>query len=290
MGTTLFNYNNTEISFQDAQGNVMINATQMANAFGKRPAKWLELPSTKEFLKELVTIRKSDTDQLVMTINGGTTQQGKGTWMHEDVAIEFARWLSPKFAIWCNDRIKELMKHGITATPATIDEIIANPDNFIRAIQAIKEEREKNAALLKEREEMKLEIAKVEEESELKDEIIKEKTKEISVLQERTKYLDMIMSSKALLTTSQIALDYGMSAKSFNILLKKYNIQYKQNNQWILKYPHTSEGYVSSRTILLDNGKTILNTQWTQKGRLFLYKFLKRKGILPIIEQIEINN
>lgn len=29
--------------------------------------------------------------------------------MHEDVALEFARWLSPKFAIWCNRRIKELL-------------------------------------------------------------------------------------------------------------------------------------------------------------------------------------
>lgn len=29
--------------------------------------------------------------------------------MHEDVALEFARWLSPKFAIWCSDRIKELL-------------------------------------------------------------------------------------------------------------------------------------------------------------------------------------
>lgn len=29
--------------------------------------------------------------------------------MHEDVAIEFARWLSPLFSIWCNDRIKELI-------------------------------------------------------------------------------------------------------------------------------------------------------------------------------------
>lgn len=29
--------------------------------------------------------------------------------MHEDVALEFARWLSPRFAIWCNDRVKELI-------------------------------------------------------------------------------------------------------------------------------------------------------------------------------------
>ena len=44
---------------------------------------------------------------LVTVIKGGNGEQG--TWMHEDVALEFARWLSPKFAIWCNRRIKELL-------------------------------------------------------------------------------------------------------------------------------------------------------------------------------------
>jgi hypothetical protein len=44
---------------------------------------------------------------LVKVTKGGNNP---GTWMHEDVALEFARWLSPLFAIWCNDRIKELLR------------------------------------------------------------------------------------------------------------------------------------------------------------------------------------
>ena len=89
---------------------------------------------------------------LLRVVNGD-----KGaTWMHEDVAIEFARWLSPAFAIWCNDRIKELLTIGITATPQTIDTILADPDNAIRLLTALKEERqqrqlaESKAALLEE--------------------------------------------------------------------------------------------------------------------------------------------
>jgi hypothetical protein len=31
----------------------------MAKPFGKRPSKWLELPSTKDFLKALSEVRKS---------------------------------------------------------------------------------------------------------------------------------------------------------------------------------------------------------------------------------------
>lgn len=80
----------------------MVNATEMAAAFDKRPGKWLELPSTREFIDTLSSIRKSDTS-LVTTVMGSPLSGG-GTWMHEDVALEFARWLSPEFAIWCNDR------------------------------------------------------------------------------------------------------------------------------------------------------------------------------------------
>ena len=39
--------------------NVMVNATQMAKAFGKTPNDWLNLQSTKEFLDELTDTRKS---------------------------------------------------------------------------------------------------------------------------------------------------------------------------------------------------------------------------------------
>ena len=111
----------------------MINATEMAKPFGKRPGKWLELPSTKEFLRTLSTIRKSDSE-FVKTINGGTTEKGKGTWMHEDVALEFARWLSPAFAIWCNDRIKELLLNGTVSvnTPKKKEETPIDLDKYGR--------------------------------------------------------------------------------------------------------------------------------------------------------------
>ena len=53
-----FNYNGNQIAFENGNS-VMINATNMAKQFGKRPNDWLNLPSTKEFLNELTTTRKS---------------------------------------------------------------------------------------------------------------------------------------------------------------------------------------------------------------------------------------
>lgn len=113
----IFQYNGSPISFQKGDG-VMVNATEMAKPFGKRPAKWLELFSTTQFIDSLIAVRKSDRSKLIQQING------IGTWMHEDVALEFARWLSPAFAIWCNDRIKELLTTGVV-TVSNDDEAIA---------------------------------------------------------------------------------------------------------------------------------------------------------------------
>lgn len=135
----VFAYNGTNVTFAKKGGTVMINATQMAKPFGKRPVDWLQNSQTSDYLSELSKVRKSTLADLVRVTKGGNNP---GTWMHEDVAIEFARWLSPAFAIWCNDRIKELMKYGITATETTIDSIIADPDNGIRLLTALKQERE----------------------------------------------------------------------------------------------------------------------------------------------------
>lgn len=140
----VYDYKGSKISFANGK-NVMVNATEMAKSFDKRPAKWLELPSTKKFLAALTAIRKSDT-ALIQTNSGGINGGG-GTWMHEDVALEFARWLSPAFAIWCNDRIKELLKYGMTATQPTLDEMVNNPDLVIRMATQLKQEREEKARL-----------------------------------------------------------------------------------------------------------------------------------------------
>ena len=145
MSTTIqnFSYKGSNISFANGK-NVMVNATEMAKSFDKRPVDWLQNQSTIAFLNELSKVRKSTLTDLVQVTKGGNNP---GTWMHEDVALEFARWLSPAFAIWCNDRIKELMKYGMTATQPTLDEMVNNPDLVIRMATQLKQEREEKARL-----------------------------------------------------------------------------------------------------------------------------------------------
>lgn len=137
----LFNYQGKGITFRDENQTVYVNATQMARPFGKRPSKWLELPSTDEFLSLLQQMRSNIL--LVQTEKG----RGGATWLQEDVALEFARWLSPAFAIWCNDRIKELLKYGFTATQNKLDQLTQNPELIIELSIQLKEERAKKEQL-----------------------------------------------------------------------------------------------------------------------------------------------
>ncbi|WFR76487.1 phage antirepressor KilAC domain-containing protein [Lactococcus lactis] len=112
---------------------------------------------------------------------------------------------------------------------------------------------------------------------------------ELTEATEKTRYLDLILDSPDELTVKQIAQDYGMTAVRFNQILNKLRIQYKQNNQWILYSKYQGKGYIKSRTFnyVGNDGKqhTRINTCWTQKGREFLYRKLKKAGHLPVVEQ-----
>ena len=102
-------------------------------------------------------------------------------------------------------------------------------------------------------------------------------------------YLDLILQTKDSLTITQIAQDYGISARKMNQILKQERIQRIVNGQWVLYAKYLAKGYVSSRTFDYtgEDGKVHSNitTVWTQLGRRFLYDRLKAIGILPIIEQ-----
>lgn len=80
----VYSYKGSEISFMNSDS-VMINATQMAKPFDKRPIDYLRLPSTNELIKAIVRKSHIAENQLVITERGGLNP---GTWFHEDIAMD----------------------------------------------------------------------------------------------------------------------------------------------------------------------------------------------------------
>lgn len=172
-------------------------------------------------------------------------------------AKKFKRWVT-------SEVLPSIRKHGLYAT----DELIANPDIAIAAFQALKEEREQRQLLQFECNKQK--------------QIIGE-------LKPKADYTDIILQSKSLVTVTQIAKDYGMSGTAMSEMLHHYGVQYKQSGQWLLYSKYHNNGFTHSETVTITHSDgrtgTVMNTKWTQKGRLFIYNLLKSYGILPVIER-----
>ncbi len=214
MENKIFQYNGNNITFQSENGDTMVNATQMAKPFGKSPNHWLRNNSSKEFINQLGALRNRNPSDLVCITNG----DNGNTWLHEDVALEFARWLSPKFAIWCNDRIKELFKYGFSATENTLERIQANPDIIIQLATALKEERERHQRELQE--ERERHQAEMEEERDYSFRT----TLDFSKQADKT-----LQARKETLAFRKKAKDYLFIADGMKHLLKENNIRIPEN-------------------------------------------------------------
>lgn len=173
-------------------------------------------------------------------------------------AKKFKRWVT-------SEVLPAIRKHGMYA----IDDLIANPDLGIAALNALKEEREKNKKL---------------------EESVAVKTQQISEMIPKASYYDVVLNCKDLVAIGSIAKDYGWSAKKMNKYLHEKGIQFKQGDIWLLYQKYSEKGYTSTKThtYLDSEGQhTKVHTYWTQKGRLFIYDLLKKDGIYPNIERVD---
>lgn len=122
----IVDYKGFDITFlaRDHQG--LINATEMAKPFSKQPKDFLKGSSTKRYIKALENyysqkdippsginnIHKPQIIKVLHIQNGGLLN---GTWMDKKLALRFAQWLSPDFAIWVDVKVEELLTTGTTS-------------------------------------------------------------------------------------------------------------------------------------------------------------------------------
>lgn len=170
-----------------------------------------------------------------------------------------------KFKHWVTAEVlPSIRKHGLYA----VDEVLSNPDVLINALTQLKAERAKNASL---------------------SQTIAVQNQQISEMQSKASYYDVILNCKELLAISVIAKDYGWSACKLNSYLNKKGIQFKQGEIWLLYQSYAGKGYTNTKTHSYPGNDGEIHakvqTYWTQKGRLFIYELLKSDNILPLIEQ-----
>lgn len=101
----------------DFNGNeLMVNATEMAKPFGKGAKDFLKNSTTQEYIEVFCKRRNILLTDAVKVIHGGNNN---GTWFHQKIALRFAQWLSPDFAIWVDEKIEELLTKGKTELVTT---------------------------------------------------------------------------------------------------------------------------------------------------------------------------
>lgn len=178
-------------------------------------------------------------------------------------AKKFKRWVT-------SEVLPSIRKHGAYMTEDTIKKAIAEPDFIIKLATELKKEQEQNKQLT---------------------ETCSQQQQVIGELKPKADYVDKILKSDSLVTITQIAKDYGMSGQGMNKVLHDLHIIYSCNKQWLLYSQHQAKGYTFSETVDIprEDGttKVVMNTKWTQKGRLFLYETLKKRNLLPLIERKE---
>ena len=160
-----------------------------------------------------------------------------------------------QFEEWIFDEVlPAIRKHGIYATDNVIEQTIQNPDYIITVLTEYKKEKEQNLLL----------------------------QQEIGELKPKADYVDEILKSTGTLATTQIAADYGISAQKLNKLLHEARLQRKVNKQWVLYSEHMGKSYTESDTIPIvrSDGRedTVLQTRWTQKGRLKIHEIMTDFG------------
>ena len=107
-------YLGNSIQFKMVEEHVYANANKMAEAFGGSPKlrDWKASANTKRYISALEkSLEKFSQTQLIIVKQGGKADE-QGTWIHEKLILNFARYLNVEFELWCDEQIATLLREG----------------------------------------------------------------------------------------------------------------------------------------------------------------------------------
>jgi prophage antirepressor-like protein len=165
-------------------------------------------------------------------------------------AKDFKRWVTSEI-------LPSVRLHGAYITDETLRRLQEDGGFRDELLQKLAEERTQKAAL----------------------------AEKVERLEPKVRYCNAILQCGNAVQVSIIAKDYGMSTAAFNKLLHGFRVQYKMGGTWLLYAEYADLGYTVTRTFHVSDTDAAIHTYWTQRGRWFLYDFLKCYGILPVSEK-----
>lgn len=104
MGNLITKFNGVSIAFQ---GNDKINLTDLWRAAesdeDKRPNDWMAIDSNQKFIHAVSNNLNTAVNGIIKTTRG----KGGGTWAHWQIALAYAKYLSPELHMYVNQVFKE---------------------------------------------------------------------------------------------------------------------------------------------------------------------------------------
>lgn len=188
-----------------------------------------------------------------------------------ETAKDFKRWITSVV-------LPTIRKYGAYATDEILDRVQNNSEEAKKLFLLLKEEKLRSKGLEIRNNDLTVENDRL--------------SKENASLTEMVGFINRNDNDGNLITASEIAAAYKMSASSFNRLLAALGIQYKAHGTWLLVDKYANCGYTfTNKRQKKKNGAVefYLHTRWTDNGARFLYKILKSHSILPMYERLQNN-
>ena len=103
---------NYQLEYREIDG--FINITNLCKAGGKEFKSWNRIDKTKRFLEVLSSAVNIHTSELILLGSGSkyTNDTKNHTWVHPQVAINIAQWISPEFDVLVSKWVYEIMLTG----------------------------------------------------------------------------------------------------------------------------------------------------------------------------------
>lgn len=148
-------------------------------------------------------------------------------------------------AKWNIQHLRKVVEYFVSA-PKQI-ETPALPGNYIEALKALVASEEEKAVAVE----------------------------QLAIAAPKLEYHDKVLNSDNGLLTTEIAVEFDMSAIKLNRLLSDLKVQRKVGGRWVLTAAMLGQGLTVEGTFIDENGKSRHSLKWTEAGRKLIHELME---------------